>query len=368
MTTREDREGREGRRSPFEGRTTPRDPQVPSVSVVVCTFNDEEVIGECLRALVGQTYPEDRLELIVVDDGSTDGTAGILSGFPTIRRLEQRHRGPSVARNLGVVAARGEIVCCIDSDCRAAPDWVERLIDGFQFEGSERWCGIGGRQESHPEDPPFARRVGRFLSSIGFIGDYVKPFSGPRTVGHNAACNVAYRRRPLVEAGGFRPGMFPGEDVDLDRRLGNRGWSVRFVPDAVVFHHRPAGWGEFVRMVWRYGRASADNVTIHGFFRTIQWVPPIILALTVGFGAALLMIGLDAVPIIGVFVGLGVIGMVVRGGVGLVRSAPFVVVTVAVFTVSFWVRVAANAVRPSFDTRRELCPLSFKGDTDDEPG
>jgi len=331
------------------------EPPLPSVSVVVCTYNDEKVIGECLKALMGQSFPG--IELIVVDDGSTDRTPRILEEFEGIRHFRQPNGGPSAARNLGILEATGDFVCFIDSDCRAASDCVERLIAGHRSAGSECCCGVGGRQEGHPEDPSFARRVDRFLSSVGFIGDYVKPYSGPRIVGHNAACNVSYRRQPLVEVGGFRVGMFPGEDVDLDRRLGNGGWTVRFVPDAVVFHHRPVRFRGFLRMLWNYGRASADNVAIHGFFRQVQLIPLIAVALAIALGGSAWAGATVFVAAVGALAVTVLIVAVWYGRKATVRSVPLAVTALCVFSVAFFVHLAATLVRPPFDLRSEISPL-----------
>ncbi len=332
---------------------------LPRVSVVVCTYNDEAFIGECVEALLAQTYPGDLLELIVVDDGSTDGTPGILAAHaPAVRCLRQRNRGPSAARNLGIVNATGEIVCFTDADCRAAPDWVARLVSAHRRLASPHCCAVGGRQRGHPDDPPFGRRVDRFLAAVGFIGDYVKPHERLRRVGHNASCNASYRRDALVEAGGFREGMFPGEDVDLDRRLADRGWTIWFAPDAVVCHHRPKDWAELRRMLLSYGRASADNVCIHGFFRGIQLVPPAAAA-ALAAAAGMLAAGKAAWLLAAVVpggLGLGILAL--RTRIGVLRTAAFSGAAVLFFSAAFWVRMAANRLRPPFDMRRSIDPLT----------
>jgi len=334
---------------------------LPMVSVVVCTFNDEEYVGECVEALLAQTYPGNLLELIIVDDGSTDRTPDILRKYETVRCLWQRNQGPSAARNLGIINATGEYVCFTDSDCRAAPDWIERLITAHRRGEMPDCCGVGGRQAGHPDDPPFARQVDRFLSAVGFIGDYVKPHATAKKVGHNASCNASYRRQALLEVGGFRTGMFPGEDVDLDRRLADRGRTVWFTPDAVVFHHRPPDWGRLLRMLQSYGRASADNVTIHGFFRGIQFVPFAAVALLATMGWALIFGKMSFLLAIGLLCGFGLGFLKFRSGLGVIRGTAFAMAAVCFFSLAFFARVVTNRIRPPYDMQRSIDPLLSRG-------
>jgi glycosyltransferase involved in cell wall biosynthesis len=332
--------------------------KLPRVSVIVCTYNDENHIGECVEALLVQTYPCKLLELIIVDDGSTDRTPDILRKYETVRYLRQQNQGPSAARNLGIIKATGEYICFTDSDCRAAPDWVECLISAYRHGKAQKCCSLGGRQMGHPDDPPFARQVDRFLSAVGFIGgDYVKPYMAARKVGHNASCNTSYRKQALIEVGGFRRGMFPGEDVEMDRRLADRGWTVWFTPDAVVFHHRPVDWADLLRMLQRYGRASADNVTIHGFFRGIQFVPFVMVALLVTMGWTLIVPKTVLILTGGVFFGLGVGFLKFRSRLGVLRGTTFAMATICFFSLAFFVRVVTNRMRPPYHMQRSINPL-----------
>ncbi len=332
------------------------------MSVIVCTFDDEDSIAQCLDALLAQTYPAHLLELIVVDDGSTDRTADILRRYPTICTLRQPNQGPSAARNLGIARANGDYVCFIDSDCTAAADWVERLIEAHRNCGFLGFCGVGGAQIGHWEDRPFARKVDAFLAAVGFLGDYVKPNTVATRVGHNASCNASYRKDVLPEIGGFRRGMFPGEDVDLDRRLADQGWLLWFTPDAVVHHRRPANWRRLVRMLKGYGRASADNVTIHGFFRGIQFVP-------LGFIVAIAIMALlfwtgetVSILVLSVVIAIGLVVLKFRSGLGLVRVTVFSVAAIGIFSGAFWLRIVSNLFRCPYEMVCAINPIGIEGD------
>ncbi|MBZ0156858.1 MAG: glycosyltransferase [Alphaproteobacteria bacterium] len=338
---------------------------LPFLSVIVCVYNDEKHIGACLRSLAQQTYPREHYEIIAVDDGSTDTSGRILRETEGVLCLRQENRGPSAARNYGVLHARGGIVVFIDSDCEADPDWLAGIVQAYRQAASPRIAAVGGRQKGHPGDDPFARKVDAFLTAVGFIGDYVKSFETVREVTHNASCNASYRADTLREAGGFREGLFPGEDVDLDRRLRDRGYALLFIPHAVVYHHRADTRKRWRRMLLRYGQASADNVLIHGFFRMIQAVPVAALlafALIPVFFSLSVRAGMLYTLSLFCAAGITVTGLARRSGLPLRDAALFTVETGLYFCTGFWARIAACSARP-FDKRKVLEGLYYERKT-----
>lgn len=100
------------------------------ISVVIPARNSAETIGLCIEALLAQSTARGEYEVIVVDDGSTDGTAAIAEGEGT-RVLSQPHHGPAAARNLGLREARGEIVLFTDADCIPTSTWIEEMTKPF---------------------------------------------------------------------------------------------------------------------------------------------------------------------------------------------------------------------------------------------
>ena len=111
----------------------------PRVSVIVPVLDGASCIDRCLEALLAQTYPSHRVELIVVDNGSRDATPDRVRTHPVTLLVERSVRSPYAARNAGIQRASGEVIAFTDADCVPAKDWLERGVAAL-----ERECG-GGR-------------------------------------------------------------------------------------------------------------------------------------------------------------------------------------------------------------------------------
>ena len=257
----------------------------PRVSVVVAARNAAGTLGPCLESLGRLTYP--KVEILVADDGSSDDTAAIAlrSGAMVV---PSNGRGPSAARNLAVARATGEVLAFTDADCTVDPGWLTALVAALRTAGV---ASAGGRQVNAVGGVAASAessRLDAFFRFVSIVSDYTRSATGPREVAHNASCTSAYWRRAFEEAGGFREGLWPGEDVDLDRRVRLCGHRCLFTPDAVVVHHRPAAQGWLWSTMWRYGAAQARLVVLHGPFRALH-VLPIVLVLALAAQALLLV-------------------------------------------------------------------------------
>src|SRR5262249_55557461 len=127
---------------------------LPSVSVVVCSYNGASTLEECLRSLVKLRYSD--YEVVLIDDGSTDETPQIAARFPEVRYGHQANMGLSTGRNVGARHARGDIVAYTDSDCVADEDWLTYLVHEMQQQKADL---IGGPNIPPPDDGRIARCV-----------------------------------------------------------------------------------------------------------------------------------------------------------------------------------------------------------------
>ncbi|MFN2555475.1 MAG: glycosyltransferase family 2 protein [Nitriliruptorales bacterium] len=219
----------------------------PKVSAVVCAYNAAATLDECLRHTCALDYPD--LEIIVVDDGSTDDTAAIARRHPRVKLVEIEHAGLSVARNEGFRAATGELVAYLDSDAYPSLEWPYYLALGLD---SPTVGGVGGPNVPPVEDPIGAHVVARSP------GGPVHVLLSDDRAEHIPGCNMAFWKELLEEVGGFDPVYTAaGDDVDLCWKVLDRGWDIAFHPAALVWHHRRPGLRAYLRQQAGYGRAEA---------------------------------------------------------------------------------------------------------------
>ncbi len=225
------------------------DDRLPFVSVVVPVLNGERTIGTCLGSILGGDYPEERREIIVVDNGSSDGTAAIVKRLP-VRYLLHEVRGPARARNAAIPVTSGKIVAFTDSDCAVSTGWLRALVTPFSDAGVG---AVAGEIVPYPPQTPAERHAARIrhLSPQRYLKRPQFPFA--------VTANLAFRRRVFDDIGVFDP-RTPrgGESTDICRRL-LRDTDLRLVlaPRAVVFHrYRSTTW-DYLDQWWGYGRGHA---------------------------------------------------------------------------------------------------------------
>jgi GT2 family glycosyltransferase len=255
----------------------------PRVSVVIPVYNCRETIVQCLDSMASINHPS--FEVLVVDDGSTDGTSGICKSRNEIRVISVDRGGPSRARNIGITIANGDFIAFTDGDCIADKDWLAALEGGFR---GPDIAGVGGDQKSPDDETWLGKRIQEFLKCIGFMTDYIKSGAVVKETEHNPSCNVMYRKSVLDEVGGFDEALFPSEDVELDLKIRRRGYRLLYNPEAVVGHYRPRTYSQFAAMMRRYGASQRYLVKKYGFFRRLHYVPPLlVIGLIFAFGLLL---------------------------------------------------------------------------------
>jgi glycosyltransferase involved in cell wall biosynthesis len=219
----------------------------PSITVVVCAYNAEPTLDECLRHACALDYPD--LEVMVVDDGSTDSTTEIVRRHPRCRLVSIPHAGLAVARNEGFRQARGDLIAYLDSDAYPSPEWPYYLALGLD---GPNVAGVGGPNLPPEEDPVSAHMVARAP------GGPVHVLISDDRAEHLPGCNMAFWKEVLEEVGGFDPiYTAAGDDVDLCWRVLDRGLEIGFHPAALVWHHRRPGLKAYLRQQRGYGRSEA---------------------------------------------------------------------------------------------------------------
>ncbi len=213
------------------------------ISVVVPVYNGAETISQTIGCLLRQSLPP--VEIIVVDDGSTDETSEVLREFDgRIILLTQPNSGPASARNRGIKAAVGDFIAFTDSDCLPDEDWLLNLSLGFD---DERVAGVGGVVRSAVRG-----LTSEYVDAIRLL-DPQPDEDGE--IPYLITANACFRREALIEAGLFnecfrKPG---GEEPDVCLRMRRMGLRFRFAERALALHRHRQTIGSFLNTIINYG-------------------------------------------------------------------------------------------------------------------
>lgn len=219
----------------------------PRVSVIIPTYNRAPLVGAAIASVLDQDYPN--LELLVIDDGSTDDTAEVVRQFgPTVRYIEQANAGAARARNRGIELATGELVAFLDSDDLFLPGKLKEQVQCFQQQSAlvlvYCWFSILDDHGRH--------RLGRRCRLSGPVAQELlaQSMKGPL-----ATPTIMVRRSALLEVGPFDESMALSEDTDLWCRLARLG-PIGLVPEVLVQVRRHSGNLSFAPGRKRYRGAA----------------------------------------------------------------------------------------------------------------
>ena len=212
------------------------------VSVIIPAHNAAKTIEECLSAVLLQEGIDFEYEVILVDDGSTDGTAEIAEKLG-VMVIRQENAGPGAARNTGVVASQGQILAFTDSDCAPAPHWLYHITKPFD---DPLVVGIKGTYHTRQKGlvPRFVQQEYEFK---------YKRLAKQETIDFVDTYSAAYRRDPFMANDGFDPALPAAQDAELSFRLARKGYKFVFAPNAVVYHWHGTTIWKYARRKFRYG-------------------------------------------------------------------------------------------------------------------
>jgi glycosyltransferase involved in cell wall biosynthesis len=218
-------------------------------------LNGAATIGHTLKALTTQRPIPSEYEIIVVDNGSTDGTAQIVGAYPSVILLTASRRGPAAARNVGLRSARGDIVLHCDADTLPSRRWVAELAALFRDESIHI---AAGKTLSFPPSTPVERYFerARLFDTEFDTNRPILPFAG--------GVNLAVRRSSALAIGGWTEEMVTAEDVDFcTRMLARFPGKIVVATAAVLFHRNRQTDAAFKNQAWTYGEGAADIYARH---------------------------------------------------------------------------------------------------------
>jgi len=223
---------------------------LPSASIVLPVYNNENVVNDCLETLVHQTY-RNVIEIIVVDDGSTDGSLIILKEFenthPLVRIIASRHLGRSAARNIGLKNVKGEIVLFAESDALYAPWYLEKAVDLFKTKNIDAVMLQGS----------WILNLS-LISKCILIMDQIK--WGQILAGKREIISAwVYKTDIVRQIEGFDEKLESGEDKELLRRVKLKDGRIEYGTGYYWFHPTPNGLKQYLQRILDYQIKKASQ-------------------------------------------------------------------------------------------------------------
>ena len=223
-------------------------------SVVVPVYNAENTIRDCIHSLLELNYPKEYLELIFINNASTDGTANILNQYSDkIKIFYEENRGAAAARNKGILNASGEVIAFTDSDCIVEKDWLQNIVNPLKDEG----IGIVGGKI-------LSKRPCNKIEEFGeVIHDHYKAINEFKPA-YVITMNWASRLSVLKEVGSFDESFIRYyEDVDLSLRISQAGYRFVHKPEAIVYHENEKNFSGLFREGFLHGYYSINYFKKH---------------------------------------------------------------------------------------------------------
>lgn len=228
---------------------------LPEVSVVVPVYNGAKTIEDCIHSLLALDYPREKVELLVVDNASTDQTPEILRRHGSaLHIVYEKKRGPAAARNKGLAHAQGEVVALTDADCVVDRGWLQHLVAPLQ----DHHIGIVGGKNLAKRPANLVEKFGEQIHDHDAAINLYRP---PYVITMNWAS-----RLKVLEEFNFDEALRRGEDSDLSYRIFQAGYGFAYQPDAVIYHQNESTLPGLFREGFQHGFYAVPVIKKHHAF------------------------------------------------------------------------------------------------------
>lgn len=292
---------------------------MPRISIIIPVSTANHYLDECLEYCGSLDYPN--FEIILLPDEPLN------QDLPGIKVISTGHTGPSLKRNIGITHSTGEICAFIDADAYPTKDWLKKSVTFFN---DPEVAAIGGPNLTPEDDAPMQKANGFIFSS--FLGGrrYKVRYSKVTELnsGELQTVNMFVRKSALEKLGGFRLGLWPGEDAELSFKITDVLKKKQlYVPELIVYHHRRPLFKPYLQQVWRSGVTKGILLKEFFSFRRLEYLLPSLFVLGLIIGPFLMFLSpvIRAIyfSILGIYL-LGVLATGVKTGNLKIAAAVFI--------------------------------------------
>jgi GT2 family glycosyltransferase len=225
--------------------------QYPFFSIIIPTYNRPQALSQCLASLAQLDYPGDRVEIIIVDDGSPTPLEATVKPWRdrlNLTLFRQNNSGPAAARNAGARQARGEYLAFTDDDCCPNPDWLTAFAERLKTAPHHL---IGGRTINALSDNPYAATSQGIVDVV-----YTYYHNSSKPLRFFASNNFAVPKTAFLRLGGFNPRFRTSEDREFCDRWLRAGYNLIYAPEAAIRHAHHLTLKSFWQQHFGYGRGA----------------------------------------------------------------------------------------------------------------
>jgi succinoglycan biosynthesis protein ExoA len=335
----------------------------PLVSIVVAVRNEERHIGACLDALLAQDYPRDRLEILVMDGGSTDRTREMAASFANADErvivLDNPERIAATAFNHGIRAARGSYVGVMSGHAIPAPNYVTRAASALHETGA--WA-VGGKIVRQGRTP-LQRGIALATSSPFGVGNAAHNYASVAQEAETVFPGM-WPREVFDRVGWFDPSLVRNQDDELSYRIRRAGGLIWYDPTIRVTYEPRATLGSFFSQYRQYGFWRVRVVEMHPGALQLRQLVPAVWLLSVAMGALGLIAGhrirLLAVPSVGGYLGLMSVAAVRTAGR---QGAVLMLIALATMHIAYGLGVLQGLALAALRFTRNAAPTKARGRT-----
>lgn len=343
----------------------------PFVSIVVPCFNEAACIEECLASILSQEYPAHRMEVLIADGRSTDGTRDLIERYANahreacIRIVDNPDRIQAAGCNRAITVSRGDIIIRMDAHAKYQPDYVKSCVNALMRSGA---LIVGGAQRPVWRTP-FQRAMIAALASPLAVGGAA--YRNPNREGFvDTVWLGAFHRNAFEDVGLFDPRAVTNEDAELNHRVSRSGGKIYLSRDIVGYYYPRENLRALARQYFRYGVGRARTTLKHRRLQTFRPLAPVTLVL--GFLGLAIAASLSqaAEPVLAATLILYLCSLIleatrigIRHGLALIPDVLAILPTIHfAWGTGFLYGLARYALRPDWEPPPLRLPRRYDGD------